>query len=73
MKQIEVFKTNVYAEAEAAKIINFLLKQFPHYKINFDLDDCDRILRIETLNSDINEREIEQMVIKQGYDCCHLT
>ena len=47
---IEVFKTNVH-ETEQAKELIFLLQQkFPESKINFDLDDCDKVLRIEGRN-----------------------
>ncbi|MDB4926825.1 methyltransferase type 11 [Mucilaginibacter sp.] len=72
MKQIEIFKTNVGDTVEAEVIIKCLLDHYPHYKINFDLEDCDRVLRIEASQSAINEKEIEQILIKQGYDCCHL-
>ncbi len=44
---IEVFKTNVKNADESAKLIRQLQTHFPSCKINFDLDDCDRILRIE--------------------------
>lgn len=45
---VEVFKTNVQEEDEAKQIIQYLLEHFPESKINFDLDDCDKILRIES-------------------------
>lgn len=43
---IEVFKTNISSDAEAAKLKSLLLQHFPNCRINFDLDDCDKILRI---------------------------
>ena len=72
MKQVEIFKTSVRKKGDAAKIIKLLLARFPHYKINFDLSDCDNILRIETQYGDIDEMEIEQFVTMLGPDCCHL-
>ena len=43
--KIEVFKTNV-ADPERAKwLVDQIEKQFTNCKVNFDLDDCDRILR----------------------------
>lgn len=54
---VEVFKTNVDSEKLALKIIRSLTKRFPHYKVNFDLDDCDNILRIESKSS-VNLSEI---------------
>jgi hypothetical protein len=46
-RMIEVFKTNVQETAEAKSLITLLLRHFPDTKINFDLDDCDKILRVE--------------------------
>ncbi len=44
---VEVFKTNVHKISHANRIINLLLQQFPGNKINFDINDCDKIFRIE--------------------------
>jgi hypothetical protein len=44
--KVEVFKTNV-ADPERAKwLADQIEKHFSNCKVNFDLDDCDRILRI---------------------------
>ena len=43
---IEVFKTNVKDEAQSRVLINLLHKTFSGFKANFDLDDCDKILRV---------------------------
>lgn len=44
--QVEVFKTNV-ADPERAKwIVDQIERNFTNCKVNFDLDDCDRILRV---------------------------
>jgi hypothetical protein len=43
---VEVFKTNV-ADSERAKwLANQIEINFTNCKVNFDLDDCDRILRV---------------------------
>jgi hypothetical protein len=43
---IEVFKTNV-ADYERAKwLVDQIERNFTNCKVNFDLDDCDRILRV---------------------------
>ena len=45
--KIEVFKTNV-ADPERAKwLADQIESNFSNCKVNFDLDDCDRILRVE--------------------------
>ena len=44
--KVEVFKTNV-ADPERAKwLVDQIERNFSNCKANFDLDDCDRILRV---------------------------
>jgi hypothetical protein len=45
---VEIFKTSVTCSSEAAKIISHLQTYIPEARINFDLTDCDNILRIES-------------------------
>jgi hypothetical protein len=44
---VEVFKTNVNDRDHAARLIAVIHKEYTEYTANFDLEDCDRILRIE--------------------------
>lgn len=44
---VEVFKTNVHNPDAAKQIIKNLAKLSSRYKANFDLEDCDKILRVE--------------------------
>ncbi len=44
---VEVFKTNIQDTQIADFIVGELEKHFPSASINFDLSDCDNILRIE--------------------------
>lgn len=44
---IEVFKTNVNERGHANMLIDLIHKTFIDYKANFDLWDCDKILRVE--------------------------
>ena len=64
---IEVFSTNVKESAEAGKMVGLLLQHFPNSRINFDLDDCDNILRIE--GSDFHPFDVIDLVTKNGFDC----
>jgi len=64
---IEVFKTNVQEVNESKKIIQKLLEHFPKNKINFDLSDCDKILRVEGGN--IQPEEIVQLLNRNGFQC----
>lgn len=64
---IEVFKTNVKRKSDAGKIIATLLQHFPSSKINFDLSDCDKILRVE--GEQLLTEKIMILVKEKGYDC----
>jgi hypothetical protein len=44
---IEIFKTDIKKVSQANKLIALLLPHFPGSKINVDLHDCDKVLRIE--------------------------
>jgi hypothetical protein len=44
---VEVFKTNVYGTRQSKILLVKLQEHFPACKINFDLEDCDKILRFE--------------------------
>jgi len=44
---IEVFKTNIQQVSQAKKMIALLLQHFPGSRVNVDLHDCDKVLRIE--------------------------
>lgn len=43
---VEIFKTNVNSQQLAKRIVSNLNQLYPDYLINFDLEDCDKILRI---------------------------
>jgi hypothetical protein len=44
---IEVFKTDVTTIVTANIIVSEIIKILPHAVVNFDLEDCDHILRVE--------------------------
>jgi hypothetical protein len=64
---VEVFKTNVQSYHEAKFIIQKIAEEFPAHKINFDLSDCDKILRIQ--GNTILERKIISIVTSLNYNC----
>jgi len=43
---IEIFRTTVYDRLYANIVVGRIHARFPEYRANFDLADCDRILRI---------------------------
>ena len=64
---IEVFKTNVQEKDKSRVLIKKLLEQFPASKINFDLEDCDKILRIDSKT--IAPRSVIKLLQDTGFDC----
>ncbi|KAF2515632.1 hypothetical protein [Flavobacterium foetidum] len=64
---IEVFKTNVQEESQCKIIIEKLLEHFPNSSINFDLEDCDKILRIHAAS--ISNQKIIELLSAFGYSC----
>ena len=65
---IEVFKTNVISDIEATSVLTYLKTAFPYYKINFDLEDCDNILRLETDAVSIDVKSIIKFVQDHGFE-----
>jgi hypothetical protein len=64
---IEVFKTNVEEACHAKNVVALLLQHFPDSKINFDLHDCDKILRVEGEN--FAAEKIITLVTGSGFAC----
>lgn len=50
---VEVFKTNVSTRKYADRLVDKIHKTFSKYSANFDLEDCDRILRVQCTNGSI--------------------
>ncbi len=44
---IEVFKTNVKKVSHAKMLVDQIHKIFEDHEANFDLEDCDKILRVK--------------------------
>lgn len=68
---IEVFKTNAQGKGKSQVLIKKLLEQFPASKINFDLEDCDKILRVE--GKDFCAHRIIELLKLNGHYCEILT
>ncbi|MBC7488283.1 MAG: hypothetical protein H7282_16205 [Cytophagaceae bacterium] len=68
--RVEVFKTNVVHEQDADHLLGILSQNFPWFDVHFDLEDCDRILRIEG-NGVFNE-QIISLLSRYGYECTAL-
>jgi hypothetical protein len=64
---IEVFKTSVREQVQADIILSALINLFPSIRSNFDLDDCDHVLRVE--GNDFTAIQIISFLNCSGYHC----
>ena len=68
--QIEVFRTNVKTKKNADMIIHHIKRRLPAGRINFDLEDHDKILRIEA--TEIPVQPILNLLLDLGFTCIPL-
>jgi hypothetical protein len=64
---VEVFKTNVQKKAQSKMLLCILSEAFPSFKINFDLSDCDKVLRVEGVK--MEALGIMILVKEYGFTC----
>ncbi|HEY8929337.1 MAG TPA: hypothetical protein VIM55_09110 [Mucilaginibacter sp.] len=68
--EVLVFKTNVTSRKKVSMVAP-LLTSFPKIRQwNFDLDDCDKVLRVEATG--LNPGSVEQLLLAAGFDCREL-
>lgn len=67
MPMVEVFKTNIQNGRQATGILKKLGQLFPKCRINFDLSDCDKILRVE--GKIASPEKIIEVVTTDGFKC----
>ena len=65
---IEVFKTNVTNSQLATRLIEEIHRTFDDYRANFDLSDCDGILRVVSSTANIQSAYFIEWLKKYG--CC---
>lgn len=64
---IEIFRTNIQNKRIAGKVLSELNRRFPNCKINFDLEDCDNILRVA--GAEFKIPELVETVTELGFIC----
>ena len=64
---VEIFKTNVQKKTQSKMLLSILSETFPSFKINFDLSDCDKVLRVE--GDDIKTLRVMILVKENGFTC----
>lgn len=64
---IEVYKTNVKNRNASKAVIKALYQHLGYETIWFDLQDCDKVLRIEATS--INNANVMEVLRKLGFQC----
>lgn len=65
---IEIYKTNVKTKAQSNRVIQQLNNRFSGATVNFDLQDCDKILRVSGIAA-CDTVNVVWTVRQLGYFC----
>jgi hypothetical protein len=65
--EILVSKTNVTSKKKVSKVSPLLTSVPTIQQWNFDLDDCDKVLRI--VATELNSGSVESLLQTAGFDC----
>ncbi|AWG22875.1 hypothetical protein FFWV33_15755 [Flavobacterium faecale] len=64
---IEIYKTNVLKKKQAKEIAKKIKALFSNYKVNFDLEDCDCILRVDTSGGILDNNTIIEIFRENNF------
>jgi hypothetical protein len=65
---VEVFKTNVSSWGQAERLLVQIHSTFIHYSANFDLWDCDNILRVKSQHGSIQPQPLILLLKESGVE-----
>lgn len=64
---VEVFKTDVASSATARQLITAIVQELNGCLANFDLEDCDRILRVCREAGPVDAEAVIALMRRYGY------
>lgn len=64
---VEVFKTNVQTRHHAQLLLNRIHACFGQYRASFDLEDCDRVLRVESCYGVVPPHSLIELLQEAGF------
>lgn len=64
---VEVFKTDVKHADHARMLLDQIHNAFSDYVANFDLDDCDKILRVESHKGAVEASHVVDIIRTMGF------
>ena len=70
---IEVFKTDVIRQEDADRLVKVIHATFTDYQANFDLEDCDHILRVKSYSDIIIPTKLVLLLNTYGFNAEVLT
>ncbi len=69
---IEVYSTTITKKKHGKSVLETLRTEFPAYMISLDLNDCDKILRVEHPHGTVENETIKKLVSNLGFDIAEL-
>ncbi|MGG7664864.1 hypothetical protein [Dyadobacter sp. BHUBP1] len=69
---VEVFKTTVEKQSQAKLLIDLICLAFTGYRATFDLEDCDKVLRISCEGAAICNTSVIGLLESFGYEAAVL-
>jgi hypothetical protein len=67
MEKVEVFRTNVEDQGHARMLLDRIHESF-NYQANFDLEDCDKILRVRYTDDSISVPCLIKLLNELGFN-----
>jgi hypothetical protein len=69
MSSVEIFKTNVRGKRNALYLVGEMNAVFPGHKISIDLDDRDKVLRVESRKGNVKTTEVIKLLKQRNFHC----
>lgn len=69
---VEVFKTDVEKQSQARLLVDLICLAFTGYRASFDLEDCDKVLRISCEEAVICNTSVIGLLESFGYEAAVL-
>ena len=69
MNSIEIFKTNVKSRQYASYLLQEMKQVFPAYNVSIDIEDVDKVLRVESRKEKVKSTEVINLLKKRNFDC----
>lgn len=69
MGSVEIFKTNIKGERTVTYLAMEMNSLFPCCKVTVDLNDRDKVLRVESEKGKVKADKVIELLNKRGFHC----